>query len=460
MENRSSAHIRIHLPIVVQPEVPRQGEGPREQACNHKISAPSIKAQLDALITLLQEPTPENSLAAYQDRLRTVADRLTAITALLPADLQAHADVIAANAQSATTPHPDVSKAADAIVLHNSKFNHLAAQLPNGRIFAISNLSREWAQYQKKNDQQQTANVIQRLVKIGVLEYVDPLHVRRTSTPVGFKTERQGPTPIHASPLKRPNVTPQGPCISPKEISEMLRKQPEIGDCTLPLSRAFGTDPHDTFRLVAALATGASIAQAGKLWTPALRTKPVLKILHKATGMTLTAFREGFSAVLANEFVSELSERITQLIVDEVYSRDPQASILNNQEMQDLTLRVLVPHLRTSEDVSEFSRITHHNDQDLDEYISAVLVKAKDILFPLLLESRLLPHLGTKGEQKVQLAQLSQLTGNTLTSIGETYGLSRERVRQNIAYISAIHPLVQGIIEAAQPTNTSSNSSF
>lgn len=415
-------------------------------------SAPRIQDQLQSLLELLHNPLPEESATAYRERLTVVANRIAEIAKQVQGAESEKLEVVAANATSAGSDSNDVVNNADAIILNNSRFNRLACDLPTGEVFAIHELAARWVEHQKSGNSHHTITTIKRLADAGVLEYVREDHVQRTDRPLILRRPVDLPQYGDAlQPVARPAASIQLELVAPRTIARALQADSSLRDLTYRSNHPFGEEQGDGMRLLAAMVLGLSAIDAGKLWSPPLTASRARSVTLRMTGVVIADLRNSVQQVLVADLVNLLTATISDLAAKESARRSP-----NNQESVQKNAGHLITALVLAREDRDSARGKVQAAfglpaEHLPNFVETVLHRAKEPLIQLLHSTQLALMLGARGADKVELIANCVLQGATLTAVGESVGLSRERIRQYRERIAGIHPLVEAIIEAPEP---------
>lgn len=417
---------------------PGQESGPQE---DNALTTPAAKEQLEAVIDILSQQNKPASITEFEELLSAVKNRLSEISAQLPEEQQALAQVTVANVESATTHPSEIERCSDTLLLNVSVFNRLAAALPQ-RVIKVSDLIEDWSKYQAHTNPAYINKAIARLVKCGVLEYVGSEHVRRTSLSIELKGDNDPKRTIPEHATKREPITPQ-------QLVAHLDTLPAIENYLKPLERPYSADHDDEMRLVSACALGCPYTKVGAIWTPRISPQKVQKILKATTGMHNTPLRNKVFKTLVQEITKQLTERIGAIAI--------QTPPLTSQTStaRDATIAgTMVSRAAITQDTQALSELQEYfalGNQPTEEFLRMVLAQSKESLFQVLRESVLfhLTGMGRIGVRKLETVHYSQQSGETLSSAGRKFNLTREAVRQHLEHIKSIHPLVAAILEAS-----------
>lgn len=429
-------------------------------------AVPGIADQLACLLEFLQQPVPEESPAAYRERLAAAAGRISKISQQVQGIESEKLEVIGANASSAACDPSDVAKGAGTITLNYSVFTRLAYDLPVGKPFHVSELTADWVRYQKNGSLPDTGRAITRLMDAGVLESVGANMVQRTARPFTLKNVGELPTPRHYTELQNDTRRLSTERISCDEIARAIRENPTLADTFHHVSHGFGEHQDDQMRLLAVSVLGLSALEAGKLWSPPLPAQRVRAHILRSTGASIDDLRVSVERVLVGDLVELLTAKLSELAYEEAARRSFGARGSPEKEASvDRNAGALIAALATSQGNTEATRLKAQfafgiADEDITSFVGAVLHHAKEPLVDLLQNSPLASRLTMRRAEKVEIIADCVVEGLSFKAVGEAVGLSRERIRQYQAQIAGLHPLIDAIMSERAPDPAGSQLRF
>ncbi len=357
-------------------------------------------------------------------------------------------------AASAVEPN-DEARNPKVVTLSVSRFNQLAFDLPIGVRFKVSELVAEWKQYQKRGDAEQVRARIWRLVNLGVLEQVGEEEVERTRLPVTLRG-RPGALPAPQQPeVPFASAKPVARSfISVDSIIQSIRENPSLADTLRRADHAFGDHrQEDQMRLLVVSALGLSALEASKLWSPPLNPTGARNLIGALTGSTVKTLRVATARALTSDFIELLTAKLSELAHEEAVRRSVGDTSQLDKSAGHLIAAVALSHEDTEAATAKAQVAFGLREEEISTFVGAVLWRAKEPLFSLLKNYPLPSVLGYHSIKRVEEVAEYVLRGRTLKTVGDSVGVSHERIRQYVEQIAGIHPLVEAIMDASAPAS-------
>lgn len=235
--------------------------------------------------------------------------------------------------------------------------------------------------------------------------------------------------------------------ITSQVVVEALRSGRLPADLDKPCDHTFGQSNDDYMRLVTAAALGIPETTLCGLWSPPLKPNRPFYLFTKLTGGAIKSFRGEVQRELTADFKSLLITKIIEIARDEAGSRLPKTQSACHTEVGESFVRVALKS-HSADDLKTVSSAFGIDSQELEDFVSFVLYRAKTGMFELLEGSPLAIMLG---KHKVHMVREYVLGDSPLRAVGAQTGITRERVRQFVGEIASSTPLVRAIIECHNP---------
>jgi hypothetical protein len=357
-----------------------------------------------------------------------------------------------ANLDSATTDRQSVQEAR--LVIKNSRFNRLAAELDPFEAIAVEDLAIRWAKCANSRGNNYAHKAIVRLINQGVLEIVGEGVVRRSSHQVmlaGAASAERGGLASHRTAL----VTQRDGQLTPTEVFQALTVDPNCLNFTERNQHSFGTYP-EADRLQAALLCGFGLSARRTTlhWSPAIPEQAIRQQFFAITGLSFERFRDEFLSLLTKDFTEKLAEQALRKVAEEAplwQIESPRPNADSRTALEKLHSIIQAANgTQASQADADLATSLGIASESFGDFARLMMARLKHALFDLLDHHCLGLSLG---EHVVKMNRRHALEISSIRKVDKEFSVSHEHVRESLHDLRRIHPIIQALLSWKKTTD-------